>query len=209
MREVAAAGHEVGVHAFDHVRWQDFVADRSEGWTRKEFDAALGAFERVFGAPARTCGAAGWQLNEYVPAMEGAAGMLYASDCRGSCPFQPSVPGACPQLPTTLPTLDELIGAPGLDEHNVHSHLLQTTESAPETGHVYTLHAELEGMKLMPVFERLLDGWKAQGYALGTTGELFAQINVPALPQHEIIRGRVEGRSGLLAVQGPAVCPAF
>ncbi len=31
---------------------------------------------------------------------------------------------------------------------------------------VFTLHAELEGMKLRPSFERLLQGWRAQGYEL-------------------------------------------
>ena len=71
----------------------------------------------------------------------------------------------CPQLPTTLPTLDELIGSDGISEDNVAEHLLALTAAPPLAGHVFTLHAELEGMRLARVFERLLAGWKAQGYA--------------------------------------------
>ena len=62
-------------------------------------------------------GAAGWQVNRYVPALEQELGFPYASDTRGAGPFVPVVGGAVvavPQLPTTLPTLDELIGRPDL-----------------------------------------------------------------------------------------------
>src|SRR5215470_19575743 len=36
MQEIAHRGFEVGVHTWDHVRWQDGVATASEAWTRHE-----------------------------------------------------------------------------------------------------------------------------------------------------------------------------
>jgi peptidoglycan/xylan/chitin deacetylase (PgdA/CDA1 family) len=108
-----------------------------------------------------------------------------------------------PQFPTTLPTLDELIGIDGIDADNVHAHLLSLTAD-PDRDHVYTLHAELEGMKLMPAFERLLQGWKAQGHSLVAVGDLAAATEPADLPRHRLVQGEVAGRSGLLAVQGAA-----
>ena len=109
---------------------------------------------------------------------------------------------ACPQLPTTLPTLDELIGLDGLTADNVAAHLLKLSENPPPSGHVYTLHAELEGMKLLPIFEALLSGWKAMGYELVPTRELFRELNLESLPRHELVMGEIPGRSGTLALQG-------
>ena len=43
-------------------------------------------------------------------------------------------------------------------------------------------------MKLAPVFERLLDGWKAQGYALVAMRELADAVNPRALPLHTVVR---------------------
>jgi hypothetical protein len=76
------------------------------------------------------------------------------------------------------------------------------SENPPPTGHVYTLHAELEGMKLLPIFETLLAGWKAMGYELVRMRELFVTLKVQSLPRHELIMGEVPGRSGALALQG-------
>ena len=104
--------------------------------------------------------------------------------------------------PTTLPTLDELIGVDGLDEKNVHEHLLSLTREAPATGHVFTLHAELEGMKLLPVLDKLLLGWQQQGYTLVALRQLRAGLDPATLPRHEMIWGTVPGRSGELLVQG-------
>ncbi|MGB9430123.1 MAG: polysaccharide deacetylase family protein [Gammaproteobacteria bacterium] len=206
MRAVRDAGFEVGIHTWDHIRWQDFVGRRDANWTAREFSQAVARFGEVFGTAPKTFGAAGWQINAHVLALQEQFRFDYASDTRGTCPFLPAMSGrtfTVPQLPTTLPTLDELVGVDDITVENVAEHLLKLTEVAPEQGHVYTLHAELEGMALMPVFEKLLAGWKAQGYELMATRDMAAKLNRKSLPVHEVVMGEVPGRSGTLAVQGP------
>ncbi|HKT31303.1 MAG TPA: polysaccharide deacetylase family protein [Gammaproteobacteria bacterium] len=208
MRAVRDAGFEVGIHTWDHIRWQDFVARRGAEWTAREFNYAVQRFSEVFGVMPKTFGAAGWQINAYALALQEQFRFDYASDARGAHPFLPVMNGkkfAVPQLPTTLPTLDELVGTGDISVENVADHLLKLTERAPAHGHVYTLHAELEGMALMSVFEKLLAGWKSQGYELVATRDMAAELDRSKLPVHEIVMGEIPGRSGTLAVQGSLV----
>jgi hypothetical protein len=111
----------------------------------------------------------------------------------------------CPQLPTTLPTLDELIGTEGIDEGSVAENLLRATASPPDSaafaGHVFTLHAELEGLRLAPVFEKLVAGWRSQGYELVPMRALYERLQALSLPRCEVGPGRVPGRSGTLFTQ--------
>jgi len=205
MRSTRDAGFEVGIHTWDHVKWQDHVARRGERWTGEEMGAAYLRFSEIFGERARTHGAAGWQVNVHALRLTQRLGFDYCSDTRGRCPYIPVYRGeivACPQLPTTLPTLDELIGLDGLSADNVAAHLLRLSANAPATSHVYTLHAELEGMKLLPVFEALLAGWKSMGFDLVPMRGLFDALTLPALPRHELVMDEIPGRSGTLALQG-------
>ena len=205
LRSVRDAGFETGIHCWDHVKWQDGVERAGAAWTEREMELARRRFAEIFGAAAQTHGAAGWQMNPHALRLTQRLGFSYASDTRGSHPFMPVCNGElilCPQLPTTLPTLDELIGTDGIDADNVHDHLLQLTRVPPPHGHVFTLHAELEGMKLLPAFERLLEGWRSQGYALTSTRAMFDDLDAAKLPRHEVIRGEVPGRSGTLMLQG-------
>ena len=205
MRCVAAAGHEVGIHCYDHVRWQDFVAGKDLKWTQREMDKALEAFKDALQMEPQTIGAAGWQINRFVIALEEQMGFSYASDVRGREPFSPTMEGVssnCIQLPTTLPTLDEIIGSDGIDSSNCWETILDKSREQLPCGHVYTLHAELEGMKLMPVMEKLLEQWKASGFDFLTLQQLNASLDRSALPKQEIAWAELEGRSGLLAVQG-------
>jgi peptidoglycan/xylan/chitin deacetylase (PgdA/CDA1 family) len=129
-------------------------------------------------------------------------GFDYCSDTRGRCPFIPIYHGeiiACPQLPTTLPTLDEAIKSAGMETSA--DHVLNLSTNPPATGHLYTLRAELEGMKLTPLFERLLQGWRAQGYELVATRELFATLETAKLPRHEVTLGKLPGASDMLMLQ--------
>lgn len=208
LRGVRDAGFETGIHCWDHVRWQDFVARRDAAWTAREMQLAVERYREVFGEAPRTHGAAGWQMNADAYRLERELGFDYASDGRGTHPYQPALDGrpvGVPQLPTTLPTFDELIGIDGTTPDDVDRRLLALTGAEAPQGHVFTLHAELEGMKLAPAFERLLDGWLAQGHTLVSTRTLFETLDPARLPLHEIAVGGIPGRSGTLALQGPAV----
>ncbi len=204
MRTVRDSGFEVGIHCYDHILWQDHVAQKDAAWTEREMQRALDRFTSIFGEPPRSHAAAGWQTNRHALRNTQHLGFDYSSDTRGSHPFIPTWEGeiiACPQLPTTLPTLDELIGRDGITTENVAEHLLQLTETPTATGHVYTLHAELEGQKWMPIFEQLLQGWQQQGYALVSMQQYLQGMDPADLPCHEVKLGSIEGRSGTLAIQ--------
>jgi len=203
MRGVRDEGFEVGVHCYDHIRWQDYVADKGAEWTRREMQRAVDRFTRIFGEPPKAHAAAGWQTNRHALRLLQHMGFDYSSDTRGTHPFLPTWDAeiiACPQLPTTLPTLDELFNRDGVTLQDVTEELMRLTETCPPTGHVFTLHAELEGGKLLPLFELLLSGWKAQGYELVSMRQYFQSIKGTP-PCHPVKMGEIEGRSGTLAVQ--------
>jgi len=204
MRAVRDAGHEVGIHCHDHIKWQDFVRNKDADWTRREMQRAADAFERVFGKQAKVHGAAGWQVNVHTLALEEAMGFDYASDVRGKSPFFPEFQGVrfrCPQIPTTLPTLDELIGCDDIREENVHEFVFAESCSPLPHGHVYTLHAELEGMRLIGAMEKLLSLWREDAAEVGPLEDLHRCLDMEDLPACPVHWGEIPGRSGVLAVQ--------
>jgi peptidoglycan/xylan/chitin deacetylase (PgdA/CDA1 family) len=206
MRSVRDDGFEVGVHTWDHIRWQDGVPGADAAWTRTEMTRACERFAEIFGTPPLVHGAAGWQMNVDALRLTQALGFEYCSDGRGTHPHLPVWNAElvrCPQLPTTLPTLDELVGLDGVTEDNVAAHLLELTREPPASAHVYTLHAELEGMRLATVFDRLLTGWKAQGYTLVPMRSVLERLQPLALPRCAVGPGTIPGRSGTLLLQGP------
>lgn len=209
LRRVRDEGFEVGIHTWDHVKWQDGVASADAEWTLAQMKLATVRFQEIFGEPARVHGAAGWQMNVHAFRATQSLGFRYASDTRGTHPFVPVIRAEivdCPQFPTTLPTLDELIGLDGVTEANVHEALLARTAGAGQD-HVFTLHAELEGMKLAPAFGKLLEGWKAQGYELVAMREMVEATDVATLPLNSVMQEPVKGRSGALSLQGAEFLP--
>lgn len=212
MRAVHHAGFEVGLHAFDHVRWQDNVAEAPADWTRAEFERGVRAFERVFGFAPESHAAAGWQINDHALRLEREFEMRYASDTRGGSPFYPLLSGevsSCPQLPTTLPTFDELLGRGGVDETNVAAAMFECSTAAQDPAiQVYTLHAELEGMLLLDAFESLLRRWRSAGAELVRMASIHELVTRRRLPARSVVRGEVPGRSGTLAVQSPTASSA-
>jgi peptidoglycan/xylan/chitin deacetylase (PgdA/CDA1 family) len=207
MRAVHTAGFEVGLHTFDHVKWQDNVAGASAEWTRREFERGLCAFERVFGFPPPSHAAAGWQINAHALELERDHGLRYASDTRGGAAFYPLLPGGastCVQLPTTLPTFDELLGRGGVDETNIADAVFDLSVAAADPGlQVFTLHAELEGMLLHGAFETLLARWRGAGATVTRMAAIHEIAVRRAVPAREVILGEIAGRSGRLAVQAP------
>jgi undecaprenyl phosphate-alpha-L-ara4FN deformylase len=214
MRAARDAGFECGIHTWDHVLWQDNVRGKDAQWTVNMMQKSEQRYAQVFGEPPHTHGAAGWQMNQHAFAHHDTLGYGYASDGRAQLRENGSLadPQAGPyrfpgmrhiQMPTTLPTLDELLGreidGTELSTENIAAHLLKLT-SENRRDHVYTLHAELEGQKLAPIFEQLLSGWKAQGYQLASMADYYEKIKHAPLPEHPVQWGELPGRSGELIV---------
>jgi undecaprenyl phosphate-alpha-L-ara4FN deformylase len=224
MRDVDDGGFEVGLHTYDHVRWQDYVAGESAAWTRIEFERGMNAFRQVFGFFPQSHAAAGWQINAHALELEREFRLAYASDTRGRTPFWPMIKGgrsSCPQLPTTLPTFDELLGRDGINESNIADAVLRLSDRAEPGGgslsgenspsgenshsgeplHVFTLHAELEGLLLLDAFESLLRKWQAAGAHITRMARIRELSLKRPLPEQTVVMGEVPGRSGLLAMQ--------
>jgi len=203
MRMVQLAGFEVGIHCYDHILWQDYVAAKDAEWTRRELQRAVDRYTEIFGEAPHAHAAAGWQMNRDAFRLMQRFGFEYSSDTRGRHPFIPTWQAeiiACPQLPTTLPTLDELTNRDGITLDNIAEHIMELTAEPTATGHVYTLHAELEGGKWLPIFERLMQGWQEQGYELVSMHQYLQGLDVDALPRQEVVMQEVEGRVGKLSV---------
>jgi peptidoglycan/xylan/chitin deacetylase (PgdA/CDA1 family) len=203
LRAVRDAGHEVGIHCYDHIRWQDGLATMSSEEVDAEFDRARLEFERIFDEPARTAGAAGWQANRDSLAAYEAAGLWYASDARGRRPFFPRIDSRVSrilQIPTTLPTLDELLGRPDYPESRLADYYCARLE--PAAPNVLTIHAELEGMSHLPLFRALLQRLLAVPVTCVTLGRLAERLlrEPGAIPVCDLGMGQVEGRSGTVAV---------
>jgi undecaprenyl phosphate-alpha-L-ara4FN deformylase len=209
MRSVRDQGFEVGLHTYDHVRWQDHVAKASGAWTRIEFERGMNAFERIFGQYPKSHAAAGWQINSHTLELEREYSLEFASDTRGRTPFRPLLaqgPSTCLQLPTTLPTFDELIGREGIDESNIADTVFELSRQGADARsdkhlHVFTLHAELEGMRLLPAFEALLKRWQAAGATISRMAAIHELGLKRPVPNQAVTMSEIPGRSGTLAMQ--------
>lgn len=205
MRAVRAAGFEVGIHCYNHYRWQDHMQRMTLEAVRAEFACARKEFLRIFGFEARTAGAAGWQSNERSREVYDEADLLYSSDTRGSAPFFPRIGSRVfrtLEIPSTLPTLDELMGRPEYPDERIVPHLISLLR--PDALNVFTLHAEIEGMGRRRFFQQFLAAARAADVTF-TRLDAEAQALLAArgeLPVAEQSQAAIDGRSGLVAVQG-------
>jgi undecaprenyl phosphate-alpha-L-ara4FN deformylase len=210
LRAVREGGFEIAIHGFDSARWTKRAASANAEWTTSQMELACEAFLEVFGEPVAAHAAAGWQMNRHAYRLTQRLGFRYCSDTRGAFPFVPVHNAeiiACPQLPTTLPTLDELIGRDGITVNDVAEHVLGACAAPPPSGHVFTLRAESEGMTHAPVFENLLAGWQAQGYAPMALEDCMDGVDLAHLPHHNVIAAAIPGCPRPVALQGDEFLP--
>jgi len=204
MRSVRAEGYEAGILALDRVRWLARIARAGEAWTADEMRRARARYEEIFGVPALTHGAPGWRMNRYAYRYSQRLGYRHCSDTRGTGPFVPVVNGeiaACPQLPTTLPTLDEML-AGGLNPDEAVRRLLELSRKPPKDGHVHTLRAEIEGTVFEPVLRALLEGWRGLGHERVSLREYAAELDLAHLPRRVIVEQEIPGLSDGVSAQG-------
>lgn len=202
-RRIRDEGHETGVHAWDHRTWQDRLLRLPASRVRQELDRGFEAYRSIFGTAPQTYAAPAWLSSETSLLHEDTLGLRYASDCRGTEPFVPIVAGqrlVTPQVPSTLPTLDELLG---WREPTAASYFASMLELADEQEWpVLTIHAELEGGPYAAELHDFLVAAKTRGYRPVALGELLAQRRAQGpLPAFELHHAEVPGRHGVLSHQ--------
>jgi len=204
LREIIAAGHELAIHGYDHRHWQDRLHRMDAGQVRGEIRQAMGVYHEVAGAAPRGFGAPGWQVTPASLRVVDEAGFAYASDTRGTQPFFPRAAGGVfrtLQLPTTFPTLDEVLGLEGMDANDFAA--LVRREAKGKLGKVLTLHAEMEGGGFQEMAGRLLAGLLEDGVICVPLEVLAEQVRgggEGSIPACEVVLRPIRGRAGTVAM---------
>ncbi|HXI03781.1 MAG TPA: polysaccharide deacetylase family protein [Candidatus Saccharimonadales bacterium] len=203
IRDAAAAGHEIGLHAWDHHHWQAHVERMGAPEVADEVRRGLELLSRTAGVAPACTAAPAWKCTEPVlVAKAGIPQIRYNSDCRGEGIFRPVVeegPAPQPQVPVNLPTWDEAVGRDGVTEGGFGDFLI--SRLVPGGYNVLAVHAEVEGIAAASHFDRLVARAKDLGYRFVPLGDLAAAAAEP-LPQAPMIRSGVPGREGWISVRG-------
>ena len=146
VRRIAAEGHEVGIHGWDHRLWQDHLDELDQKRIAEEYSRASVAFESILGRAPRASAAPAWYQTPLGLRVQDELDFLYVSDARGGAPGFPELEGYASvtlQIPTTQPCLEELLTLGERDLEACARRVLEAREEAPVR--VIPLHAEVEG----------------------------------------------------------------
>ncbi|MEP7132373.1 MAG: polysaccharide deacetylase family protein [Acidobacteriota bacterium] len=201
IRSVADAGHETGVHGWDHVGWHDGLDRWPEEKIRQHVDRAHAEYRRIFGTAATSSAAPGWTANAQSLDVESERGLLFTSNSRGGSPFFPRAGGrtfATLEIPSTLPTLDETLAWDDLPHDAARRDFYRRAMRGTE---VHTIHTEVEGRSRRALFEQILDDWRADGVSFPTLEELARETlaRPGEIPVRELVRTTLPGRGGTVA----------
>jgi undecaprenyl phosphate-alpha-L-ara4FN deformylase len=202
IRDTERAGHEVGLHAWDHHAWQAHIDRMDPAAIRRSLDRGVEMLSELLGHPPTCSAVPGWKCNDLVLAEKALFPFVYNSDCRGDSIFRPVVDGrelAQPQIPVTLPTYDEVIGRNGMSNDNYNDYLLGLLR--PGKLNVLTIHAEVEGIVCLHMFERFLDKALSQGHQFVSLGVLLH--DAASIGTARLEAGVIPGREGWVACQVP------
>ena len=201
LRETAARGHETGVHCWDHVLWHDYLPRMAREKVAAQLSRGAELFQRIMGQEPTTTAAPGWTVSAASLELQDAMGLAFCSDGRGYAPFYPVFQGkryATLQIPSTWPTMDEILGTNGLDATTINDFYLSQLKDGLN---VHTIHAEMEGGVMAQSFVTLLERLQATGVRFVTLGEAAAAYRESA-PEAPLSMGELPGRAGLVAIQG-------
>lgn len=201
LRKTEQMGHEVGIHCWDHVKWHDLLPWMPKKTVAMELGRACALFEDILGRRTKTTAAPGWTVSADSLEIQDAMFLSYCSDSRGYSPFYPVFDGRrfnTLQIPTTLPTMDELLGENGITAETINDFYLSRIKPGLN---VHTIHAELEGRVMESAFIDLLQRLQKQGARFITLAEVAAEACKHA-SESPLAMGEIAGRALPVATQG-------
>jgi undecaprenyl phosphate-alpha-L-ara4FN deformylase len=155
VQQMAAEGHEVQFHAWDHRRWQDELSIHTERWIQDWFKRGIDGFEKLMGKKPTAFGAPAWLIDDRVLSLVRSMGFEYVSCTRAKKPFIHEVADLI-EIPSDLPCFEET----GV-ELGVQAILLGLAE---DEIHVLPVHAEVEGGLWSEPFLQLIHAIKRMEY---------------------------------------------
>jgi undecaprenyl phosphate-alpha-L-ara4FN deformylase len=198
------AGHEIGLHAWDHQAWQTHLGRMDGERIHEDLSRGVRLLTDILGRPPSCSAAPSWKCNARVLQEKEQFPFFYNSDCRGESVFRPVVEGSelsQPQIPVTLPTYDEVVGRGGITNGNYNEYLFSLLR--PDALNVLTIHAEVEGMVCLGLFDGFVREGLSKGIAFVPLGSLL-QHGAVADPG-VILPGEIPGRQGWVACQAPGI----
>ena len=202
IRSVSNAGHEVGLHAWDHYGWQTHLDTMDGAAIQRHLSRGVERLTRITGQ-APTCSAVpAWKCKNLVLLEKAKFPFSYNSDCRGESIFYPLIDGKelnQPQIPVTMPTYDELIGRRGVSNSNYNESLLSSADR--EKLNVLTIHAEVEGMVCLDMFDRFINMAQSKGVSFVPLGAFLSDSLT--LDRAKITAKEIPGREGWVSCQSP------
>ncbi|MBZ5488881.1 4-deoxy-4-formamido-L-arabinose-phosphoundecaprenol deformylase [Halomonas aquamarina] len=187
--------HEIGLHAWDHHKWQTRIDRMSADELHREIERGYRRLEMLLGERVSCSAVAGWRCNPATLAQKETFDFRYNSDCRGDAIFMPKGKRT-PQIPVTLPTYDEVIGQNGITDENYNQYILDAIN--PNGLNVYTIHAEAEGIACASLFEKFLLMAAERHIKFVPLGALLPQDS-EHLPTGTIEAVEIPGREGWVA----------
>lgn len=202
IQDCAAAGHEIGLHAWDHHAWQHHI-ERAKAPEIRDILAKGFDFLSRLGIQAVTSASPAWRCTDEVLSVkeQDYPDLIYNSDCRGEGVFLPEVNGQVlsqPQVPVNLPTYDEVVGHDGITATNYNEFLL--SKLRPDSYNVLTIHAEVEGIVAAGLFENFVRSTHTAGYEFVPLSGLIPE-DQKSLPTARIRAGEITGREGWVSIR--------
>jgi len=197
-----AAGHELVAHGFVHTLWHNSLHKMTPEEIRNQVVRSVTEVERDLSLRPVAFGGPGWQANPASLKAVDEMDLEYASDARGRYPFLPRMSGhtfKTPQVPTTLPSLDEFVcGLPPREEDVARLYELMHSQEYP----VYAAHAELEGRFYADYFQGFLEHCAETGSKIVTLGQLLQKYRASnTLAVCDVVQAPIPGRPGIVATQ--------
>ncbi len=195
----ASMGHEIGLHAWDHHAWQARIDSMNSLAISRCLDQGFKKISTILGKPPTCSAAPAWKGNDRVLAEKLKFPFRFNSDCRGKNIFRPIVNGEAisqPQIPVTLPTYDEVVGRDGISDANYNDHLHSLLNDAGLN--VLTIHAEVEGLSKIALFDQFLRMVLSDDVDLVPLGELLP----PSVARTgRMVQQEIPGREGWVACE--------
>lgn len=222
------AGHEVGLHAWDHYTWQTGIDKFAPNALATHLQLGFDKLHAINGAKPTCSAAAGWRCNEAALLAKEHFQFRYNSDCRGDSIFSPVASShvtashvTASQVTASQVTAEAInplnqqnavltpqipVTLPTYDEVIGNPGITLDNYNAhifsllrPDQLNVYTIHAEVEGIVLRKQFEALLQQARDRNIVFKTLGELLIE---PVSQRCMFGKITLPGREGWLAQQG-------